>query len=1079
LKNNHWQVRLIGIITSVIIILSAGFPSSVSVHAQAQTTFTNLELHANIETVGIVVSGQNLPSSAELLYRQTNNSEWKRGHPLMNIEAKQLVGSLFELTASTSYEVKVTDGANEIIGTVTTQPEQLQFTPSRILYVDDDAAPGGDGSVIAPFQTIQAGVNLATPGTQVLVADGVYREEVNFPTSGTENNWIQVKAAGQNANLDGSRELSGDIWHHSRYRNVWYTRVVTIFQYLARDGERFYRFDSLADLVNTRTYGNTVMKEGWFFDTETLQLYVHTTDNPSNHTWQLPMLNQAFYAKGQNWLWIEGFEVRHYGTTTSSCGVCMTDVSHVVIRKNRIHHLQIGVFLRWLGGPDQGNDTRIEYNEIYDSPVDEWPWEAVKSTSMEGTAILVRGHVGTIIRGNEIHNYFNGIYTGSSGDPHNFELALDVDVYDNYIHHIGDDAFEPEGACVNHRFRENVVEHAFAGLSLAPVTKGPVWALRSLYANYTGRAIKMDKESDGIALIYHNTFWSDEKNVNAIDLISPAFNIVTRDNIFQSNGFLIKEVPTDSTGNDWDNNNLHTTKSFFSPPFKWDDIDYYNLNAFCNAAGLECNSHTDDPSLSDPKGGIFTLNETSPNIDRGILIPGINDHFSGKAPDIGAYEYKPSNKMPAVASITITDENPTKAANVNFRVTFTEPVLGVRLFPPFDGFHVTTIPEIPGSAITDVTPLSNMIYDVTVETGDQDGNIRLDVVDDNSIFGQGGVPLGGLKTGDGTFTRGDFYILDKTPPSVTQSLPIDPNPTRASSMSFQVKFSEPVNGVDKSDFSLSSNGTLSQTGIVSVTGAGDTYTVTVEAKEGEGSLRLNVLDNDSIADIIGHPLGGIGGDNGEFTSGTDYIIAKTTLVQDIKILYSVGKYDGWILESRPDSLQGGKKNAREESLYLGSDARDRQYRTILHFDVSSLPDDVFISKVLLMIKKKGLTGIDPFTIHPNAFVDIHSDAFGSFGPFPIKRLQKSDFQTPASLEAVGTIENKPLREQYLAWLDSSAFPLIAQADTIQLRLRFNVEDSTNPLTGYLEFYSGDSTRLEDRPQLLIEYYQRRNVTIQP
>ena len=1069
-----WNLRFIGIITTIIIALNTGLPSSAPVHAQTQTIFTNLDLHANIETIGIIVSGQDLPSSAELMYRQGNDSEWKRGHPLMNIEEKYLVGSLFDLSASTAYEVKVTEGATEITGFVTTQPEQLQFTPSRILYVDDDAAPGGDGSATAPFQTIQAGLNLATPGTQVLVADGIYREEVNFPASGTENNWIQVKAEGQNAILDGSRELSGNIWERDnyKYKNVWYTRVVTVFQYLARDGERYFRYESLADLVNARSYGSSTLKEGWFFDPETLRLYVRSIDDPSNHTWQLPMLDQAFSAKGQSWLWIEGFEIRYYGTTTSSCGVCMTNASHVVVRKNRIHHIQIGVFIKWLKESNQGNDTRIEYNELYDSPVDEWPWAGVKGTSMEGTAILVRGHVGTIVRGNEIHNYFNGIYTGSSGDPHNFELAQDVDVYDNYIHHIGDDAFEPEGACVNNRFRENIVEHAFVGLSLAPITTGPVWALRTLYANYTGRAIKMDKKSDGIALIYHNTFWSDEKNINAIDLISPAFNTVIRNNIFQSNGYLVKEVPAGSTGNYWDNNNLHTTQSLLRPPFKWNNINYYNIKGFCKAAGLECNSYTDDPGLIDPEGGLFTLDATSPNVDRGILIPGINDIFTGNAPDIGAYEVNPRNTVPRVASVDIADENPTMAAKVNFRVTFTEPVMGVRLLPPFNGFQVVTNPDIPTAAITDVTPVSDTTYEVTVNTGDKDGSIRLDVVDDNSIFGQGRVPLGGRKIGDGTFTTGDPYIIDRTPPSVTQVLPADPNPTRAASMNFTVKFSEPVSGVDQSDFWLNTDGTLEQTSVVSVTGAGDTYTVTVEAKEGEGSLRLNVLDNDSIVDIIGRPLGGIGVGNGEFTSGQDYIISKSTLVQNVKILYSVGKYDGWILESRPGSEQGGQKNAQDDVLYLGNDAGNRQYRAILHFDLSSLPDDIFISKVLLLIKKKGLIGIDPFTVQPSILVDVHPNAFGSFGPFPIKGLQKSDFQASTDLEAVGTIENNPLGEQYYAWLDKAAFPYIAQPGTIQLRLRFAAGDK-NLASGYLEFYSGDSEQLENRPQLLIEYYQRK------
>ena len=991
MKYNHRNLRLIGTITTVIIVLITGLPSNVPVHAQTQSTFTNLDLYANIETIGIILSGQNLPSSAELMYRQGNDPEWKRGHPLMNIEEKHLVGSLFDLTDSTTYEVKVTDGVTEITGFVTTQPDQLQFTPTRVLYVDDNASPGGDGSAIAPFQTIQAGVNHATPGTQVLVADGIYHEEINFPTSGTENNWIQLKAAGGNAILDGSRQLSGSIWERDnyKYKNVWYTRVVTTFQYLARDGERFYRFDSLADLVNTIAYRGTVIKEGWFFDKETLRLYVRSTDDPSNHTWQLPMLNQALSAKGQNWLWIEGFEVRYYGTTTSSCGVCMTDTSHVVVRKNRIHHIQIGIFIKWLGGPYQGNDTRIEYNDIYDSPVDEWPWEAVKGTSMEGTAILVRGHIGAIVRGNEIHNYFNGIYTGSSGDPHNFELAQDVDIYDNYVHHIGDDAFEPEGACVNNRFRENIVEHTFVGLSLAPITQGPVWALRTLYANYTGRAIKMDKKSDGIALIYQNTFWSEEKNVNAIDLISPAFNTVMRNNIFQSNAYLIKEVPSGSTGNIWDNNNLHTTLSSLSPPFEWDNIDYYNIKEFCTATGLGCNSFPEAPGLIDPEQGFFTLNPTSPNIDRGVLIPGINDNFTGKAPDIGAYEYDPLSTAPRVASVNITDKNPTKAANVNFRITFTEPVMDVGILPPFHGFQLVTNPNNPMAAITQVTPISDTTYDVTVNTGEIDGSIRLDVIDDNSIFGQGRIPLGGIKIGDGTFTTGDPYIIDRTPPSVTQILPADPNPTRAISMNFTVKFSEPVNGVDKSDFSLSTNYTLNQTSILSVSGAGDTYTVTVEAQDGEGSLHLNVLDNDSIVDIMGNPLGGIGSGNGDFTQGQDYIIAKTTLIQNVKILYSVGKYDGWLLESRPDSEQGGVKNAHDDVLYLGNDAGNRQYRTILHFDVSSLPDDIFISKVLLLIKKKGLEGIDPFIIQPNILVDIHSGAFGSFASAPLVNFTTS------------------------------------------------------------------------------------------
>ena len=250
------------------------------------------------------------------------------------------------------------------------------------------------------------------------------------------------------------------------------------------------------------------MNEGWFFERGTNKLYVRSLDNPANHTWQVPRHNRAFDVSGQDWIWIEGFELRFYGTQFEGCGVCTTNASHVVIRKNRIHNMQLGIFVNWTGGENQGNDTRIEYNEIYDPTVAEWPWNAIKGSTMEGTAIVLRGHIGAIVRDNDLHHFFNGIYTGSSGALENSALAFDADVYNNRIHHIRDDAIEPEGASINQRFRNNIIDASFVGVSLAPVTQGPVWVLRSSFANYTGRGIKWDGNSDGIALVYHNTFWT-------------------------------------------------------------------------------------------------------------------------------------------------------------------------------------------------------------------------------------------------------------------------------------------------------------------------------------------------------------------------------------------------------------------------------------------------------------------------------------------------------------------------------------------------------------------------------------------
>ncbi|NQU29586.1 MAG: right-handed parallel beta-helix repeat-containing protein, partial [Anaerolineae bacterium] len=836
-------------------------------------TFRQMDLYPNIETIGVVVNGDNLPKSAELLYRQDNESAWRTGHPLKSIDDGRLVGSLFELSPATSYSIRVVDGTTEIIGSVTTQPEELQFTPAVILHVDDDAAPGGDGSQATPYQSIQDGVNHATPGTQVLVADGLYHEEITFPSSGSAGNWIQVKAEGNGAILDGSKTLSGDIWRSYDKAKVWFMRVEGHFEYLARDQQRFFRYDDLRSLLEGRGDNNEAISEGWYLERSTLKLYVRSQSNPSDHTWQVPRLNHAYDINGQDWIWIEGFEMQFYGTQLDGCGVCATNASHVVIRNNKIHNMQLGIFINWTGGEERVNDTRIEYNKIYDPPVNEWPWYSVKGSSMEGTAIVLRGHIGAIVRENELHNFFNGIYTGSSAALENPELAFDIDVYENFIHHISDDALEPEGACINQRFRNNTFDSTFVGVSLAPITMGPTWIMRSTFANYTGRGIKWADYSDGVVLIYHNTFWTTAQDIAAMDFISPAHNAILRNNIFQNNGYAIYEVRTGSTGHDWGNNNWY---SALSPHFKWENVDYSSIMELCMATGLTCTGHEEHPGLANPYSGNFTLAPSSPNIDRGAEIPGINDSFSGFAPDIGAYESMYTVDLPpTVISILSTDQNPTDTTSVNFTITFSEPVTGVNISPPFNDFALTTDPGIIGSTIKSITPVSEATYAVNVETGSGTGSIRLDLVDDNSILNAAGTPLGGANISDGNFNTGEAYIIERITPKVTDILRADSNPTLAESVSFLVTFSEAVVGLEMGDFFLETTGSINGAVITNISGSGSKYTVSVFTGGGEGQLRIDLQDNDSIMNASGTPLGGPGVGNGNFTSGEAYIVDKS------------------------------------------------------------------------------------------------------------------------------------------------------------------------------------------------------------
>src|SRR5439155_107371 len=114
---------------------------------------------------------------------------------------------------------------------------------------------------------------------------------------------------------------------------------------------------------------------------------------------------------------------------------------------------------------------------------------------------------------------------------------------------------------------------------------------------------------------------------------------------------------------------------------------------------------------------------------------------------------------------------------------------------------------------------------------------------------------------------------DATAPSVSSINRATSTPTNLANVQFAVTFSEVVTGVDASDFSLATTG-VSGASVNTVSGSGTTYTVTVNTGSGDGSVGLNLVDDDSIVDAAANPLGGSGAGNGNFT-GEVYTIDKT------------------------------------------------------------------------------------------------------------------------------------------------------------------------------------------------------------
>jgi hypothetical protein len=286
---------------------------------------------------------------------------------------------------------------------------------------------------------------------------------------------------------------------------------------------------------------------------------------------------------------------------------------------------------------------------------------------------------------------------------------------------------------------------------------------------------------------------------------------------------------------------------------------------------------------------------------------------------------------------------------------------------------------------------------------------------------------------------------------------ITPAKTDLSNLSqvvFKVLFSSSVTGVDISDFVLTTN--VTGTAITSVTGSGLSYSVTVSTGTGDGTIRLDVVDDDSVVDAAGFPLGGAGPANGNFTGGTVY-------TKPIK-LESISSQDGWILESTETSGVGGSVNAGAAFLRLGDNVANQQFRAILSFDTPTLPDGAVITRVTLRFKYLGVTGVNPFTTHGNLFVDICKGAFQGNPD-----LESSDFTTFCSKNKALIFTNKMVNKWYSQSLSSLDYPFLNFGGLTQFRLRFKLDDNNDGTANILKIHSGNALNPGNHPQLIVEY----------
>ena len=204
------------------------------------------------------------------------------------------------------------------------------------------------------------------------------------------------------------------------------------------------------------------------------------------------------------------------------------------------------------------------------------------------------------------------------------------------------------------------------------------------------------------------------------------------------------------------------------------------------------------------------------------------------------------SRIDRITPLTETTDSPT----VTYRVEFDEDVTGVDIAD----FRVTTQGSVFVAAPLAITPESSSTYLVSIAGIGGRGELRLDLIDDDSINDSEGV-LGGQGIGNGSF-QGQSYLIRQTQPVVLtleRTLPAEQT-TEATTVTFTITFDRPVTGVDSSDFELVTTGSVASAVPLSVTGTGAVYEITVSEISGVGSLGLKFEDDNTVRDANGNPL---------------------------------------------------------------------------------------------------------------------------------------------------------------------------------------------------------------------------------
>jgi uncharacterized delta-60 repeat protein len=264
--------------------------------------------------------------------------------------------------------------------------------------------------------------------------------------------------------------------------------------------------------------------------------------------------------------------------------------------------------------------------------------------------------------------------------------------------------------------------------------------------------------------------------------------------------------------------------------------------------------------------------------------------------------------------------------------------------------------------------------------------------------------------------------------------------------------------------------------VVGTSSTGDSSNLLIVRYNKDGSLDAAFGDNGKLISNLGNSSASGAGievrPNGKFivagSSNGDAFLARYDVSDATGRLFnddyeSLKPFDGTILELGENSNTGRAVDRNAVTFNVGDDQKNRQYRGILSFNTSSLPDNALVISARLEIKKQAVRGTDPMLTFGDLLLDMRNGTFGDN-----LALQAGDFAAPASLGSLPDRFSSFTESWYTADLSDTNLAFINKIGMTQFRVRFSLDDNDDREADYIKFFSGNSTE-DNRPQLIITY----------